>query len=87
MFYFCNKLTLSGNKALLKGLERVRLARAHCILSSFDIYTLHYIIFKKIFFFVINNYANKYMIKRMQLIPRPETDSSCNILFPYFYMR
>ena len=35
--FFCNKSTLAGNKALLKGLERVRLARAHCILSGYKI--------------------------------------------------
>ena len=35
-FFFSINLHFLGNTALLKGYERFRLARAHCILSEYN---------------------------------------------------
>ena len=84
LIFFCNKSTLPRNVALLKGLEMFRLARAHCIYPGIIYRSYIKLHLRRFFFYHKHFYANKYMIKRMQLTPRPETESSCNILFSYF---
>ena len=84
-FISCLIFFLSFFIYIVSDFDLINIFRDYSSFESRKVYIkLH---LRRFFFYHKHFNANTYMIKRMQLTPRPETESLYNILFPYFQPR